>query len=156
MRIIDSCGVVPLLEPADYQAGIDSDSFTMAKAAGADLFFQFGTVTGDAVLTLYCGASAGTKTTAVPFRYRLSSGDFKAASADQFASSDTSDADGALTLTAATYDHRVLVIEIDGAELDETKPWITAEFSAAADALNLSGIAILTSARYQPAPTQIA
>ena len=142
MRQIDQNLVVPLLEPADYQAGIDSDSFHAGRAAHWDLIFSFGVVTGDAVVKLYKGASAGTKTTQVPFRHRLSAGDFGAASADLFASSDTSDADGAVTLIAATYDHRLWVIMLDGGELDDALQWLTMEFSAAADALLLYVVAV--------------
>jgi hypothetical protein len=128
----------------------------MGKAAHADILLQFGAVTDNAVLALYCGATAGAKTTAIPFRYRLSSGDYKAADADQFAASDTTDADGILTLTATTYDHRLLVIMLDSAEIPETKPWITVEIDATASVLLLSGLALLSDARYQPAPTVIA
>lgn len=156
MRAIDYCGVVPIFEPLDSQAGLDSDSFTMGKAAHADLILQFGAITDNSVLTLYRGATAGAKTTALPFRYRLSAGDYKAADADQFAASDTTDADGVLTLTAGTYDHRLLVIMLDGAEIPEATPWITVEIDGTATVLLMSGIALLSNARYQPAPTAIA
>lgn len=154
-RILDSFGVVPICEPANHEAGIEFDSFSMAKAAHVDLILQFGAITGDAILSLYTGAAAAALTTKIPFRYRLSSGDFKAASADLYAASDTTDADGDLTLLAGTYDHRVLVIMLDGAELDEAKPWVTVSVSDAASALLLSGVAVLTHARYQPALTSI-
>ena len=156
MRTIDCCAVVPLLEPLDSQAGLDSDSFHAGRAAHWDLIFQFGAVTGNAILTLYVGASAGTKTTAIAFRYRLSSGDFKAASADLFAASDTTDADGILTLTATTYDHRVLVIMLDSIEIAEATPWVTVEIDATASVLLLSAVAIGTQPRYQTALTAIA
>ena len=156
MRIIDCCAVVPLLEPLDSQAGLDSDSFHAGRAAHWDLIFQFGAVTGNAILTLYVGASAGTKTTAIAFRHRLSSGDFKAASADLFAASDTTDADGILTLTAATYDHRVLVIMLDSIEIAEATPWVTVEIDATASVLLLSAVAIGMQPRYQTALTAIA
>jgi hypothetical protein len=156
MRILDTHGVVSLFEPLDTQNGIDSDSFHIGRCAHADLLIQFGAVTGDSVLTVYCGATAGTKTTAVPFRYRLSSGDYKAASADLFTSSDTTDADGALTLTAATYDHRVLAIMLDAAEIPDSKPWITVEIDATASVLLMSGFALLSKPRNAPALTAIA
>ncbi len=152
LRAIDYLGVIPLFEPLDAEAGLDSESFDMGKCHHADLLLQFGALTGDAVLTLYCGATAGTKTTALPFRYRLSGGDYKAASDDQFAASDTTDADGILTLTAATYDHRLLAIMLDGAEIPDGKNWITVEISAAASVALLAGLA-LTVPRNRPAPS---
>ena len=156
MRAIDCFGLVPVFEPLDSQAGIEGDSFKMSLAAHADIVLQFGAVTGNAVLSVYCGATAGAKTTKIPFRYRLSSGDYKAASADLWPATDTTDADGDLTLTATTYDHRLLVIMLDGAELDEAKPWITLDIDASASVLLLSGLALLTVARYHPSLTNIA
>lgn len=155
MQILDHAGVIPICEPADHQAGIEFDSFHLGRGAGADLILTFGAVTGDAVLSLYCGASAGAKTTKIAFRYRLSSGDFKAANADQYGAEST-DSDGDLTLTAATYDHRVLVIHLDAQEVPEAKPWITVDVSAAADVLLLAAVAVQTQPRHQPALTAIA
>jgi hypothetical protein len=156
VRTIDDNAVIPVCEPADHEAGIEFDSFHAGRAAHWDVFVQFGAVTGDAVLSVYIGATAGAKTTKIPFRHRLSSGDFKAASADQFAASDTSDADGDLTLTAATYDHRVLAIMLDAQEIDDAKPWVTIDVSAAASALLMSAVAIGAKPRLQPAVTAIA
>jgi|SRR3990167_8393426 len=155
-RAIDYCGIVPILEPLDSQAGIVADSFHMGRAAHADIILQFGAVTGDAVLSLYQGATAAALTTLVPFRYRLSSGDYKAASADLWAASDTTDADGQLTLTAATYDHRLLAIMLDAPEIAEATPWVTVDISAASTVLLLSGLVLLTHARYKPPLTAIA
>lgn len=148
MRVLDESNYVSVLEPADYEAGIDGDSFKLIAAA-AGIFMQFGAVTGDAVLSVYCGATVGAKTTLVPFRYRLSSGDFKAASCDLFGA-ETLDADGQITLTAATYDHRVLAIHLDAAEIPETKPWITIELSAAASVLLCAAHAITMQPRFRP------
>jgi hypothetical protein len=155
MRSLDVLGVIPVCEPADHQAGIEFDSFKLTAAAGADIVLIFGAVTGDAVLSLYVGATVGAKTTKIPFRYRLSSGDFKAASADLYAAEAT-DADGDLTLTAATYDHRVLVIHLDAQELIEAKPWVTVDVDATASVLLLSAVAILHQPRNQPALTNLA
>lgn len=156
MRAIDTHCVVPILEPLDSQNGIEADSFHSGRAAHWDCILQFGAVTGDSVLTVYCGATAGAKTTAIPFRYRLSAGDYKAASADLFDASDTTDADGALTLTAATYDHRLLVIMLDSAEIPDGKPWITLDVNNASSVLLLAGLALGSRPRHAPALTAIA
>jgi hypothetical protein len=154
MRVLDRFTVVPILEPKDNEAGLDCDSFHIGRGSGADLIFMFGAITGDMVLTVYCGATVGTKTTAIPFRYRLSSGDFKAASADLYGA-ETTDADGVITLTAATYDHRVLVIHLDSAEVPEAKPWITVELDATASVSLGAAVALIGQSRYQPALTSI-
>lgn len=155
MRIIDTHGVVSVIEPADHQAGITGDSFKMKNTHHADILFTFGAITGDSILSLYVGATAAALTTKIAFRHRLASGAYKAASADLWASSDTTDADGDLTLTAATYKNKQFVIMLDGAELDEAKPWVTVDVDATASVLLMSATALLTP-RYAPALTAIA
>ena len=56
--------IIPLLKSANYGAGVDMDSF---KAEGHDvtLILTFGAVTGNAVLKVYSGATAGTKTSSL-------------------------------------------------------------------------------------------
>lgn len=145
MRLTAEKNIVYVLKPADHQAGVDGDSFTMAYAGHATVILQFGAVTGDAVLKVYEGASAGTKTTAKTFRYKLSGADQGSASADTWGSEATS---AALTLTAATYDNRMLAIDIAAEDLTDGLPWVTVELSSAADALNLSAVAVLDKLRY--------
>lgn len=151
-QLQECCGVVSLLEPADYQAGVDSESINFQTVHRAALALLFGAITGDAVLKVYVGASTGTKTTALTFRYRLSGADFKATANDGYGAEASS---AALTLTAATYDHRVLLIDLQGVEVDPATPWVTLELSAAADVLLLSAVAILTP-RYAPPVTVVA
>lgn len=142
-------GVVYLLKPGDYQAGSDSDSLALKNFRHASLIFQFATLTGDAVLKIYSGATAGTKTTSEIFKYRLADAAQAAATADTFGDRTTlASAANGLTLTAATYANKILICEISADELTADQPWITAELSAAADALNLSLLAILNGSRY--------
>ena len=145
-------GIISLLEPLDTQAGIDSESFDMSKVHRAAIAISFGAVTGDAVLKVYVGASTGTKTTALTFRYRLSGADYKASANDGFGAEASS---AALTLTAATYDHRVLLIDLLGVEVDPAKPWVTLELDATASVLLVSALAILEP-RYAPPLTAVA
>lgn len=133
--------LIPIYEPLDMQAGLDGQSVNMGLLHRIAFPLTFGVLTGDAVLKFYVGASDGTKTTAVAFKYRLSSGDFKAASADLFGDA-TSVASTGLTLTAATFDHKTAVIEFDAQAIDDAKPWLTIELSAAADALFGACVAI--------------
>ena len=138
-RLTSSNNVVYVLKPADHQAGVDGDSFNLGKMHGAAIVMQFGAVTGNAVLKVYSGATAGTKTTELTFKYRHASGDHGAANADQFGTETSS---AALTLTAATYDNRTLVVFVDETSVGDAAPYITVNLSAAASALNLSAVAI--------------
>lgn len=128
---------VPVLEPADYEAGIDGDSIDMAKAHRVTFELNFGAITGDAVLKFYAGATDAAKTTALAFNYRISGGAFKAASADIYGA-EIAVASTGLTLTAATFVHKSVLITIESVDLPDGKPWLTMELSAAASALLLS------------------
>lgn len=123
--------IINLLEPADYQAGSqDFDSVHMGKLHKLLIAITLGTVTGnDAVFKLYAGATAGTKTTEIGFKYRKSAADFNATLADTFGSR-TSIAAGATGLTLSTasdWDHRIILIEIDSDQMPDGKPWLTVE-----------------------------
>lgn len=147
MRISEQFVSVPLVEAKDYgSAGIDFDSVHLGKLNSLSALILFGAITGNSVLTVYLGATAGTKTTAVAFKYRLSAADFKAALADQFG--DPIDvASTGLTLTAATFDHRQVAIEIDSDTVLEGKPWLTISIDNTATVLNVAA-AGLGSPRY--------
>lgn len=145
MRLTQEQGTVFVLKPADLQAGADGDSINMARTAHATFLLQFGAITGNAILKMFEGATDGAKTTAKTFTYRLASADQGAASADQWGAAATS---AALTLTAATYDNRLLAIEIAAEELTDGMQWLTLEVGAEADVLYLSVLAILSGLRY--------
>ena len=134
-----------VLKPADHQAGVAGDSIDMGKVSKVVYYVQSGAITGDALLTVKSGASAGTETTSETFRYRLADGDQAAASADLFADWATSTS---LTMTAATYDNKALIVEIDDDVLTDGQPWVTLALSSAASALNVSVMAVC-SPRYQ-------
>lgn len=146
MRLSEMCGIVYVLKPGDHQAGIAGDSFTMKNYRHATFILQFAALTGDAVLTLKSGATAGTETTAETFNYRLADAVQGSDGADGFAAWATS---SSLTLTAATYANKTLILEIDAADLTRDQPWLTLAFSAAADALNAAVIALLCEAKHQ-------
>jgi hypothetical protein len=154
-RLLHDVAVIPLIEPADHQGGIEAESFRVDGAAEFAVALIFGALTGDAVLSVYTGATAAAKTTKYPFRYRLSGADYKAEAADQYGT-ETADADGDLTLTAATYDHRTLVIYLDPAEFTDTHKWVTLDVSDAGTVVLLAGVALARGVRYAPAATQIA
>lgn len=139
--------IINLLEPKDYQAGAqDMDSVNMALLNRLKVVIQLGAITGeDPVFKLYSGATAGTKTTELGFKYRVSGADFGAASADVFGAR-TAIAAGASGLTlnpVASYDHRVIEIDIEADQMPEGEPWLTVETDdGSASALLMSALGI--------------
>lgn len=134
--------IVYVVESKDYgSAGIDGDSIDMSKAHRATFVIQFGALTGNSILTLYSGATTGAKTTALAFSYRFSGGDFKATNADVLASG-TAVASTGLTLTAATYDHRYITINVESIDLAAGSNWLTPSIDATATVLNVSAVAL--------------
>jgi len=137
MRFSEQYAHPYIIKPVDAEAGLDGDSVNMGKVHSIAYKFAFGAITGDAVLKFYAGATAGAKTTAVAFKYRLSAADQAAATADQFGA-ETAVASSGLTLTAATYDNRMLIIEFDAQAIPDATPWLTPELSNAASVLLVS------------------
>jgi hypothetical protein len=141
MRFSERYKIAPVYEPVDTEAGLDGDSINMGLLHELCYALTFGAVTGDAVLKFYVGATAGTKTTAIAFSYRLSAADFKVALADTYGAL-TAVASTGLTLAAATFDHRTALIEFDSQAIADATPWLTIELSAAASASLTACLAI--------------
>jgi hypothetical protein len=123
--------IIPLLSPADYQAGAtDLDSINTGKLHKVEIVILTGAVTGnDAVIKCYAGATAGTKTTEIAFKYRKSGADTGSASADVFGARTAiaAGASGLVFSTAADWDTRAVTISLMSDELPEGKPWLTVE-----------------------------
>lgn len=141
MRISEQFVAVPVIEAKDYgSAGIDGDGVNMGKLHSLSIFFTFGAITGNSILKVYAGATAA-KTTAVAFKYRLGAADYKAALADQFGAA-TDVASTGLTLTAATFDHRMVAVELDSDATTDGKPWITVEIDSTATVMLVGAVGI--------------
>lgn len=142
MRISESFQLIPVVEAKDYgSAGIDFDSVHMGRLRTLSVAINFGALTGNSILTVYGGATEGAKTTAMAFNYRFGGGDYKAASADILGDA-TAVTSAGLTLTAATFDHRLVAIEIDADGVLDGKPWITVSIDSTATALNVGGVGV--------------
>ena len=142
-KLTENLKVIYLIEPEDHQsAGIDGDSFNVGDMTGFSIIVTFGELTGDSILSVYSGATAGTKTTQESFRYRLSSSELKTADGDQWGDYTTSAAGAGLTLTAATYEDFMVVIEMGNDEFTADQPWITLEIDSTASALFVSAVAV--------------
>ncbi len=124
---------VPVINSADINAGVDGDSINCGKVQGRVLFIlMFGTLVGDAVLTVYSGATNGAKTSALYFKYALGSAAVGSASSDILG---TEAEVATLTLTAATYTDKMLLVEVDVHKMDmqNDEEWMTISLSNAAD-----------------------
>ena len=140
-RFSESLILVPLIESKDYgSAGVDADGVNLGLTNGFSAAFVFGNITGNSILTVYAGATAA-NTTAIAFKYRLGAADYKSALADQLGDP-ISVASTGLTLTAATFDHRLVIIEIDPDTMPDGKPWVTFSFDATASVFNLGGVGL--------------
>lgn len=141
MRISERFVAVPLIEAKDYgSAGVDADGVNLGKLLSFSAFLMFGAITGNSILKCYAGATAA-KTTAIAFKYRLGAADFKVALADQFGAA-TDVASTGLTLTATTYDHRQLAIEVDSDTMPEGKSWLTIEIDSTATVMLVGAVGI--------------
>lgn len=147
MRLAEETKIVPILEPEDHNAGVDGDSVSMENYGHATFILLFGDLTGDAVLKFYEGDAAGSKDNALTFSYRATSTELKNDDGDELGAESTS---AALTLTAATYENMMLVVEIDDSETDQSNAykWITPEISSAASEELVSIVAIMSKPRY--------
>ena len=115
---------VPGFKAADHTGGIDSTSINMGKVERAILQIQFGDMSvASPEIKVYSGATSGTKTTALTFRYLLSPQAVPTAGSDVWASAFSTSAD--LTITFDTDDDKLLLIEVDSAEMTEGEPWLT-------------------------------
>lgn len=138
MRFSERFKVAALTESADVTTnGVDSYSVNMGKLHGGCWLINFGSVTADDALKVYVGAATATKTTAIAFKYRLAAADTKAALSDTFGAF-TDVASTGLTLTAATYDHKLLIVEIDSQAIADATPWVTLEIAGSATTQNVS------------------
>lgn len=135
--------IVHLVEPQDHQsAGIDGDSFHAGRVFAFDIIVCFGDLSSDTVMSVFSGATNGTKTTQESFRYRFSDADLRNANADVYGDWTTVSAGGGLTITAATYNDRIIQIHMRTDELTDGQPWVTLEFTSAASTLFVSAIAV--------------
>ena len=141
MRLSESLILVPICEAKDYgSAGIDFDGVNCGLLNGFTAAITFGALTGNSILTVYTGVTAA-KTTAIAFSYRFGAADYKSALADTLGDQ-TAVASTGLTLTAATFDHRLITIDIDPDTLPITKPWVTISIDATATVLLVGAIAV--------------
>lgn len=138
--------VIPILEPADWQAGSkDMDSINMGRLHKVDILIMLGAITGnDPVIKLFSGATAGTKTTALAFKYRKSNADVPAANADVFGARTSAVAATGIVFTdSGDYNLRTIWIEFFSDQMTDGEEWLTVETDdGSASVLLMSAVAI--------------
>jgi hypothetical protein len=142
MRFPEIFKVVPVMASDDINAGVDADSINMKNFHRATFIMTFGTLSGNAVLTVNSGATDGEKTSALTFNYALGSAAIGAASCDVLAAGTAA---ATLTLTAATYTDKMLIVEVEAAAMDlaNEEEWLTLSLSDAAASGTCDVVAIL-------------
>ena len=124
--------LVPVMNAADVSTGLDCDSINMKGFHKATFIFTFGTVTTDITITPKSGASAGTKTTAVPSHYAAGGAAIGTAVAGSTASCDVLAAWTATSTTVplAAASNKFLVVEFSAASMTDGEPWLTVTVAA--------------------------
>lgn len=143
-RISESNVIALLIEPKDYgSSGIQSDAIHMGKLNSVTVVITFGAITGNSILLAYASAARDLETTAVAFNYRLGAATFKSALADQFGDKIAVPSAG-LTLTAATFKDRQMVVEFDSDSFTDGSPWLTLNIDSTATVMLASAVAVGT------------
>lgn len=138
MRQSERLKIFALTESADVTTnGVDSKSVNFGLIHEGCFHLNFGAIADDDVLKVYVGAATATKTTAIAFKYRLAAADTKSALSDTFGAF-TDVASTGLTLTAATFDHRSVIVEVDSQAIPDATPWVTLEIAGSATTQNVS------------------
>lgn len=142
MRFSERFKIIPLTESADVTtAGVDTQGVHVGKLSEICFLLNFGAITADDALKVYVGATNAAKTTAIAFKYRLAAADTKVALSDTLGAF-TDVAAAGLTLTATTFDHKLVVVEIDSQAIPDATPWVILEIAGSATTQNVSIIAI--------------
>lgn len=144
-RISERYAIATLIEAKDYgSAGVTSAAVNMGKLHSVTCLFTFGVLTGNSTLIPYASAARASSTTALAFNYRLAAATFTVAgitAADQFGDPIAVTSAG-LTLTAATFTHKQMVVEFDSDAFLDKNPWLTFVVSATATVFLVGALAI--------------
>ncbi len=144
----------------DSNTAVEFDSFSMKGYEQACIIIMFNdSLTGDNVLTVECAATDSADTSDMTFHYRLAGAVNQLTGADLYAADATA---ATLTLTAATYQGKTLLIEFDSDDLPKSGTtvydFVTVDLNGAASGTSLIGAcAVLSKPRVARAimPTAI-
>ena len=142
MRLAEEKKIVPLLNSADTGAGVSMDSINMKGFHRAAIIITFGAMSGNAVLTVNSGATDGATTSALTFDYAYGGAAIGSANCDVVTASTSA---ATLTIAAATFADKMLILEVDGSDMDVAngENWLTVAISAAGTSAVVHAVAIL-------------
>ena len=154
-RVTQQAHIVPLTaQGEDATSSLDLDSFKMNKWESVAICILFAaSLVGVNVLTVSGGVTAGAKTATLSWNYRLAGAAPKNANADVYAAEPAAKVN-TLSLTAATYQGKVLIIEMEAADLQAANviyPWVTVNLDGTASTGTVTAWAVLMGARYAEA-----
>lgn len=140
--------IVPILAPVSVEATVVTPHVAMKKYESVQFLVALGDLSVDShVLTVTCSAvTAGSSPTPIAFKYRATA----AAGTDTLGDLTAVESTG-LTLTHTTFDNKVLVIDVDGAELTDAKPYVGITITDPTNAVALMSIVALLKPRYPQA-----
>lgn len=143
-NIAEEAHVVNALAPIDIAGGAVAGRFHMKHHQHATIIVQIGVSEAafTKIIVRSCDAATAGNVTAIPFRYYAE----ETAGGDTLGAKQESLAAG---VTPAAADSIFYVIELDGAELEEGKPWVeVALTNPSGNSVLASVVAILSGARY--------
>jgi hypothetical protein len=146
----DELQIIPLLAPADQQAGgITTDSVNMGKLHKLLLVITTGVLTGDgATIQFYAGATAGAQTTELFPKYRVSTADIGSANADVFGARATTPTGGILLTPATSFDLRVIRVDFVADQMPSGLNWLTVQVEDGSASAQFQGIVGVGYPRY--------
>lgn len=142
MKLAEEKKIAPVMALDTIGAGGDADSINMKGFHHATFIMTFGTLVGDAVMTINSGATDGAKTSALTFKHAIGGAAIGSANCDVLAAEASV---ASLTLVAATYTDKMLVVEVDASDMDiaNAEDWLTLSLSAAGTSGACDVVAVL-------------
>ena len=133
MTFIENFKIVPCGVDIDFNTGANnvSDSINMSNYHRATFLIQLADIgTADPVLSVYSGATAAARTSALGFKYAFGGAAFGSANCDVL-NAWTDCASTGLALTHGTYDNYLLVVDVDASQMDlaNGENWLTLDFA---------------------------
>ena len=151
MRLSEELGIIPVVETEAYGgAGTDSDCLDASRFSSLTYIFSFGDVTSDSTLIFYAAPTAALAVAKtgyeIAFNYRLAAAAVRTTKSDTFGEP-TAVLSSGLTLTAATFDDHLMLVEFDCDTLGSSNRYIVFAVSATANPMDLS-VTVIGKPRY--------
>ncbi len=141
-RLSEELQFIPVVETEAYGgSGTDSDCIDLSRFSSITFVFSFGDLTSDSTLIFYAAPTAALAVAktgyGIAFKYRLAAAEIRATLSDTFGDPVTVAATG-LTLTAATFDNKLTLVEFDCDQMTTTNRYMVFAVSATASPMDLS------------------